>query len=259
MYPYMYFVLPSYVVLAFIGVFFATLILYFRLRKFTIEFSDYMKLFPICGIAAFVGARTLFILTQFTELFQTFSLHALLALVYQGGLVYYGGLFSALFGIRIYTIKTKKYKLDDLYNLVAPAIPLFHGFGRIGCFMSGCCYGRELDNVWNLGSYIQFTRIPTQLIEAVFEFLLFAVLLFVEKKAKNLLGIYLVSYGSFRFIIEFYRGDAIRGIYCGLSTAQWISIIVLIYYGWRCLKTINVMKDRKQKVKSANAQGNFGV
>lgn len=259
MYPYMYFILPSYVVMAFIGVFFAVLLLYFRLRKFTIEFSDYMKLLPICGVCAFIGARALFILTQLRELFQTFSLHTLMVLVFQGGLVYYGGLFGTLSGMCIYVIKTKKNKLTDLYNLVAPAIPLFHGFGRIGCFMSGCCYGRELKNVWNLGSYIQFTRIPTQLIEAAFEFLLFAVLLFAEKKAKNLLGIYLVFYGSFRFVIEFYRGDAIRGIYGGLSTAQWISIIVLIYYGWKYLKTVNILKGRKQKVKSVKGRGSFGT
>lgn len=259
MYPYMYFILPSYVVMAFIGGFFAILLLYIRLSKFAIEFSDFMKLFLICGISAFVGARLLFIMTQLAELFRAFSLHALMVLIFQGGLVYYGGLFGVLSGLRIFALKTKKYRSTDLYNLVVPAIPLFHGFGRIGCFMSGCCYGRELKNIWNLGSYMQFMRIPTQLIEAAFEFLLFAFLLFVEKKAKNLLGIYLISYGCFRFIIEFYRGDTIRGIYGGLSTAQWISLIVLLYNGWRYLNPVNILKDRKQKVKSANSQGNFDI
>lgn len=257
MYPYVCFVLPSYAVMAFVGGFLAVLFLYFRLKDFTVEFSDFMKLFLICGVSAFVGARVLFVLTQLTELFQAFSLHALTALVLQGGLVYYGGLFGVLTGMRFYAMKTKKYKLIDLYNLVAPAIPLFHGFGRVGCFMSGCCYGRQLKNTWNLGSYIQFSRIPTQLIEAAFEFLLFAVLLFMGKKSNHLLRIYLISYGSFRFAIEFYRGDAIRGIYGGLSTAQWISIIVLLYYGWSFMGTAGMLKSQKKKVKSAQGQGSF--
>lgn len=251
MYPYMYFILPSYAVMAFVGGFFAVLLLYFRLKQFAIEFFDFLKLFLICGASAFLGARVLFILTQLMELFRAFSLHTVTTLVLQGGLVYYGGLFGVLSGIHIYAIKSKKYKPIDLYNLAAPAIPLFHGFGRVGCFMSGCCYGRELQSAWNLGSYVRFTRIPTQLIEAAFEFLLFTVLLFMGKKSNNLLRIYLIFYGSFRFIIEFYRGDAIRGIYGGLSTAQWISTIVLIYYGWSFMRTASVLKGRKKKVKSA--------
>lgn len=259
MYPYMYFILPSYVVMAFIGGFFAVLLLYFRLRKFMVEFSDFIKLFLICGVGVFVGARVLFILTQLTELFQAFSLYALITLVFQGGLVYYGGLFGALSGIRIYATKTKKYQLTELYNLVTPAIPLFHGFGRVGCFMSGCCYGRELENGWNLGSYIQVTRIPTQLIEAAFEFMLFVVLLFAEKRAKNLLRIYLVIYGIFRFFIEFYRGDSIRGIYGGLSTAQWISVIVILYYGWKHLRSVIALKDWKQRAKMEKTQEDSGM
>lgn len=259
MYPYMYFILPSYAVMAFVGGIFAVLLLYFRLNKFAIEFSDFLKLFLICGASAFVGARLLFILTQLTELFQAFSIRTVTALVLQGGLVYYGGLFGVLLGMHVYAIKTKKYKPIDLYDLAAPAIPLFHVFGRVGCFMSGCCYGRELKNAWSLGPYMQLTRIPIQLIEAAFEFLLFVALLFMGKKSNNLLRIYLISYGSFRFVIEFYRGDTIRGIYGGLSTAQWISIIVLLYYGWSFMRTARVLKGWKKKVKLAKGQGNLNA
>ena len=116
--------------------------------------------------------------------------------------------------------------------MIAPAVPLFHAFGRIGCFMSGCCYGLELKNPWVLFDVLIFSRIPTQLIEALFEFILFIVLIVWQKKNKmqNYLKFYMIIYAIFRFLIEFFRGDDVRGFFLGISTSQIISLSVLLFY-----------------------------
>lgn len=69
--------------------------------------------------------------------------------------------------------------------------------------------------------------------------MLFAVLLFCEKKQSktDTLQIYLVTYAIFRFCIEFFRGDAIRGFFLGFSTAQWVSLAIIICYVYRHFKT----------------------
>ena len=116
-------------------------------------------------------------------------------------------------------------------------MPLFHAFGRIGCFLAGCCYGKKLSTPIVIGT-IEFARIPVQIIESMAEFILFIVLFILSKKNRDidLLRIYLVIYAVIRFADEFLRGDKIRGIYGGVSTAQWISLIILFVYGFEYIK-----------------------
>ena len=73
---------------------------------------------------------------------------------------------------------------------------------------------------------------PVQLTEAVVEFILFIVLLVLGIKLERktlILPIYLIAYPVCRFILELFRGDEIRGIFWGLSTSQWISIMLVVY------------------------------
>ena len=124
-----------------------------------------------------------------------------------------------------------------VFEISVPAMPLFHAFGRIGCFLAGCCYGKKLSTPIVIGT-IEFARIPVQIIESMAEFILFIVLFILSKKNRDidLLRIYLVIYAVIRFADEFLRGDKIRGIYGGVSTAQWISLIILFVYGFEYIK-----------------------
>lgn len=118
--------------------------------------------------------------------------------------------------------------------LVAPCcITLAHAFGRIGCLMAGCCHGKfsetpvsgyiYMDGGNGLGYYI-----PTQLYEAIFLFILFAVLSYLYFKRSNIImQVYLAAYAVFRFIIEFFRGDEIRGQFLGIYFSQWQSFAFL--------------------------------
>ena len=158
-------------------------------------------------------------------------------LLLMSGYVFYGGLFGSLIALKMILRRMPSYRWSSLRIFIAPAIPLFHGFGRIGCFMAGCCYGLPLANPIQIGP-ISLDYLPTQIIEAGFEFLLFGILVYVGYRWKqlNLLKLYLTVYAIFRFIIEFYRGDLDRGFWIMFSTSQWISIFILGYYVFEAVK-----------------------
>ena len=233
MFPYIYLTLPSYMVMAFIGGFVTLLFLYFRSKRYEIVFDDFLKLFLMAAVGCFIGAKVLFFLTMLPGALGEVSFLELPVLLLVSGDVFYGGLFGSLGAIKFAWQKFlgKSYSWEGLRNFIAPAFPLFHGFGRIGCFMAGCCYGIPLDVPWQIG-VIALERLPTQLMESAYEFILFAVLICIGYRWKqvNLLKIYLIAYAIFRFFIEFYRDDLDRGFWLVLSTSQWISIFILIYY-----------------------------
>ncbi len=144
-----------------------------------------------------------------------------------GGGVFYGGLFGTLLaGIAV--LKIKGVDTSPYTDGAAIALPLFHSFGRIGCFFSGCCYGVESQ----LGIMLDgVKRFPVQLLSAFLLLVLFLMLFIIFEKnvfSGKLLYIYLGIYAVGRFFIEFLRGDEVRGKILIFSTSQFISIILLI-------------------------------
>ncbi|GFI04173.1 prolipoprotein diacylglyceryl transferase [Lachnospiraceae bacterium] len=199
--------------------------------------------------AAFVGAKVLGILLNILKCFQEGkSINE--ETFFQSGIIYYGG----LVGIIVTFIFLSNYKntcnrdeLLDARDSFAILIPLFHSFGRVGCFLSGCCYGIEaktcISVLYSIScldeGIITSWRIPTQLIESSFEFLLFLFMLFLFLKNKccgKLLLLYLFIYPIFRFGLEFIRGDSVRGEFFFLSTSQWISCCLCIYVIIICIQ-----------------------
>lgn len=119
--------------------------------------------------------------------------------------------------------------------LTAPiCITVAHGFGRLGCLMAGCCHGAYLGKeyvfggIWMKASSGWGYYVPTQLYEAVFLFILTAVLTVLYFKRCNIImAIYLIAYGAWRIIIEFFRTDARGAIVLGLAPSQWQSFIFI--------------------------------
>jgi len=152
-----------------------------------------------------------------------------------GGSIFYGGLLGGLLAAAIYFRKNPENKF--LADIVAPSIPLFHFFGRIGCFLSGCCYG--IESFFGFTSYHSpiesangVSRFPVQLLEALFNLGLFFILDYLRKKEffKNrIVFVYLAAYSAGRFLLEFLRGDSYRGFLLGLSTSQIISILIFCF------------------------------
>lgn len=236
--------LPSYAVMAFLGGFVILVYLYFRFERYDLTFQQFIKLFAFCAFTCFLGSKIVYFLVAVLIAKDSISIDGMVLLFLQSGYVFYGGLSGVLLGIWLFS---KRANLDprSLYQMTAPAFPLFHGFGRIGCMLAGCCYGTPLNPPIVLFDTLQVNLFPTQLIEALYEFVLFFVLCFAERSGKeiNLLRLYLLGYAIFRFGIEFYRADADRGIWMGFSTAQWISVVIVLFFigkylfaQWNCAK-----------------------
>ncbi len=191
------------------------------------------------GVGVFIGAKLLYLLITLPQLLLRPDAPkpslALIATLFSGGFVFYGGVFGALFFLRLYT---RKYKLPYMKTMetLVPSIPLIHAMGRLGCFFAGCCYGMPVAPPWGVtfkaGSAAPsgVSLLPVQLYEAGLNLILFILLLLYAKKRPaegNLLGLYLAGYACIRFFLEFFRYDAARGMILGLSTSQWISILLL--------------------------------
>ena len=161
--------------------------------------------------------------------------------VMKNGFVFYGGFLGGALGYFIYA-KVYKIPFFGLTDNAVQSLPLGHAFGRIGCFCSGCCYGKETTSFLGI-TYthpadpfcpVGVKLLPTQLFESAFCLLLFFALMAVKRKHKDLKTgvltiIYLFSYGTFRFLIEFIRGDEARRSFLTLSTSQWISLVLVIF------------------------------
>lgn len=170
-----------------------------------------------------------------------------------GSITFMGGLIGgAAFFLIIYLIFRKKYKatLTDVLPIITCCILIAHAFGRVGCFFAGCCHGKETESIWGMKFPLLYYKVfPTNLYEAIFLFLTFGVfsLLLLKHKVKILFSLYLITYGIFRFLIEFLRGDN-RGSFIGaISPSQFWSllfviagVILTVVYYINCVKTRNI-------------------
>ena len=167
--------------------------------------------------------------------------------VWQGGLVFYGGL---IFAIAVFLVwcRVRRERVAPIADLFVAVIPLAHAFGRVGCFFFGCCYGRESacacavafprhSPAWtaqvgagliNSSAPASLPVLPTQLFEAAALLCLFAALMFVflrswKRRPGFTTGCYLAGYACIRFCIEFLRDD-MRQRFGEVSIGQVVSI-----------------------------------
>lgn len=253
----------------FIGIgFLVSFGLLMKLKKYASLTTD--QVYNISMIALFagvVGAR-LFYVVQFWDQFSGRGLFAILN-VHEGGLVFYGGFILAFTAECVYAkwptvrrllgLKEKKpadgeegeprkdISLLALLDVLGPAMALAHAFGRISCFMQGCCFGKPAPNGFPLA--VQFPQgspaayrypslltggsepvYPVQLFESAGNLLMCAVLLLLLRKRKyagTVGGVYLILYGVMRFLIEFMRGDHTDSI-LNLTPSQFIAVVLAI-------------------------------
>lgn len=229
--PEIYLTIPSYALFATIGLCFAVVYIFANSEKVNLSFGWLIVYIVVCTVCALILARIVFVIAMIPSL-NPVNIDDLLYYLLYGGIVFYGGLFGVLLGIFIVS-KYRRYSVKEMLDFAAPAFPLFHCWARIGCLFAGCCYGVE----WSWGVILQgenVIRFPVQAVESICDLLIFIVIIYVRKKLKtDRLGIdiYLITYAICRFILEFFRGDEVRGIWLGgFSTAQYISITVLAVY-----------------------------
>lgn len=240
----------SYGLLVTIGFFAAYFVAIYRAKRLNIstDIIDLILVWIIIG--GTLGSKLLYWLTQIENIVK----NPRLLLDLFDGFVVYGGLVGGILAAYIFC-RVKGLRFAQFFDLLIPSFALAQGFGRIGCFMAGCCYGMETNSVFGVvfpSSSIApggVSLIPTQLISSAFDFLLFAVLVIYAKRKKEegqVAALYLILYSIGRFSIEFFRGDLERGSVGILSTSQFISIFIFVVG----IITF-VIGQRKHKIKNA--------
>jgi len=217
-----------------IGIMAAYLLGEYRAKRQGLDSDKVFGLVIWAVIAGALGGKILFYLTQIRAIIEDPSI----LWDFANGFVIYGALVGGITGIVLYCL-IKKLNFWSYFDLAMPSVALAQGFGRIGCFLAGCCYGMEsscpIAVVFQNSDYAPngVPLLPTQLISSGLDFLHFVILLVFAKKYKKgegqVAGLYLIFYSVGRFILEFFRGDLVRGNVGVLSTSQFISIFMLVF------------------------------
>lgn len=197
--------------------------------------QGFTKVFCLIFLVAWIGSKLGFwILSSHDYAKETFlSSQFWLG----GGFVFYGGVLLSLVVIQL--MNWRGWTQWAQFAVTLPALAFAHAIGRIGCFLAGCCYGTPSSGPWTIHLH-QAERHPVQLYEAGLLLLLAWGLERLVRKgrsAKMLLATYLIGYSVIRFLLEFVRGDHIRGIWFGALSSSQIVALLLVMVGivlfWR--------------------------
>jgi phosphatidylglycerol:prolipoprotein diacylglycerol transferase len=212
-----------------------------RAKRVGIQPQVVLDLSVLIIIAAVVGSRLLYVLYHLNEYSSPLQFFAL----WEGGATFYGGLILAVVVSFAFTHR-KKLSFLQMADIMAPSIALGMALTRIGCFMSGCCYGKPTELPWGmvfppscpagysaaeaaLSLGVDSVHLhPTQLYSLLYGLVIFAVLLLVEKRLRKpgaLFGLLVILAGLSRFTVDFFRyfEPNARSLF-GLSFSQVIAV-----------------------------------
>ena len=162
-------------------------------------------------------------------------------MIWEGGLVFYGGLILSVTA-GIYYMKKHKMPVLKVGDIVAPSLAIAQAVGRLGCLSAGCCYGKETSAPWGIvfsdpDSLVPLEKLglrlyPTQLYSSIGDLILFLILYTMGRRKRfdgQVLVMYGILYPIVRFSVELFRGDPRGGVLGGMmSTSQFISLIVFV-------------------------------
>ncbi len=267
MYPVLFHIggiaISPYGILTALGLLLGVALAIWRARQVRMSEDVVMDVAFFGTLAGFLGGRITFILTHLEEFFEDWQAMAFS----RAGFSFMGGLSLALV-VSLYVIRRRRERFFRVGDVVAPSLVLGHALGRLGCLTAGCCYGGVCPESWRgwgvtfglfmdgdeamtppaLYDHIEHGLLPsdaveslavwpTQIYESLANLVIFGFLWWLWRRRRfdgQIFLAYLIAYGVMRFNVEFLRGDADRGIYLGLATSQWLSIlsIALGVVGW---------------------------
>ena len=182
---------------------------------------------------AIVGARIFYVVTYWREAFADGPWTEIF-MIQRGGLVFYGGLVGAVITGFCYT-RWRGMPFWATGDIMAPGIALGHMFGRLGCFLNGCCYGSPSSLPWAISYPADHETHgvsvhPTQLYESALNLVLAVGLdrFYYRKRFEGqIFAAYMICYGTLRLIVEFFRGDYSQANrIAGLTPGQGVSLII---------------------------------
>ena len=183
---------------------------------------------------ALVGARTLFVISYWHEEFAGHPWVEILK-VWRGGLVFYGGFIGASLACLFYSL-WHKLPVWRVADVLAPSIALGSAFGRVGCLMNGCCYGRVCNLPWAIHYPIGHLTYPhavhpTQIYDALLNLCLYGFLAWLFRHRRfegQVFAAYLIGYALARSFVEIFRGDYPQYYLGGWATpAQVVSLGII--------------------------------
>jgi len=205
-------------------------------RKFNYDKTILMDLGIWVMMCAVVGARLLYVALNWGYYGENLLE---IILLNKGGLVFYGGFLGGILGAVAF-LRKNKLRILKTGDLIVTVLPLGQMFGRIGCFLNGCCFGTPtnlpLKVIFPLDSmacryYQELQPIhPVQLYESMaagFIFLILITLLEHKRFHGQIIVIYGILYALARFGLEFLRGDNIK-LWLQLTFSQWVSMGLII-------------------------------
>lgn len=234
--------LPSYGVLFALGVTLAWIWFARRARKLDMPDETIFNLTFYSLVGGIVGAKLLLVIVDWQDYVADPRL--LLGTIRTAGVLVGGVVTGAL--VFVLYARRNGLPLLRLADAVVAPLALAQALGRFGCFAAGCCYGKVCDPSHPLA--VQFTHpsaiaaarfanqplIATQLVEALSDLVLVAILTIAWRRRLRpegtVLWLYVTLYSIVRFTIEFYRGDIDRGLYFdgALSTSQLFAIAGMV-------------------------------
>ena len=182
-------------------------------------------------VGAIIGARALHVVSYWDPEFKGKPLWEIFK-IQNGGLVFYGGLIGAAIAGIIF-VKLKKLPFYKMADALAPSCALGSVFGRIGCLMTGCCFGSKCDLPWAIHFPADHETHglpvhPTQLYDSFANLLLYLGLAWLYRRKKfdgQVLAVFLIGYAVLRSTVEIFRGDYQAGeIHAGLTPGQFVSV-----------------------------------
>lgn len=222
----------SYGLMIAIGIMAASYIFMKKAKKNGYNEDSLLNLIIFSVIFGVLGGKLLFIITEIKDIIKNPSI----LLDFGNGFVIYGAIILGGLTVYLYCRK-KKWDALEILDFVAPGVALAQGFGRIGCFLAGCCYGAETNSILSVQFPIDSLAPsgvhlhPTQIYSSLFDFALAAFLIWRSQKQTikgHIFSMYAIIYSVGRFFIEFLRNDP-RGNVGVLTTSQFIAIFTLIF------------------------------
>lgn len=240
----------SYGVMIALGFGVATCLIYRSAARFGLDKTRIIDMAIVILVSGIIGARALYVLINIRYYLaaplEIFNLS-------NGGLVWYG---AFTFGVLSIIFFVKHYKMDfwTVGDLIVPYAALAQAFGRIGCFLNGCCYGIQTPDSYPFGIIFpgeEVLRHPTQIYSAL-GLILFYMILRLWQEHRRFAGEiflgYALLYSVGRFSVEYLRGDNAR-LLSGLTMSQWMSAVVFV-----AAILIFGLRYRKWKMSNSNSK-----
>lgn len=212
------------------------------------QILDFVLLTALGGI---VGARLVYVALDWRD-FLSQPVHILY--FWEGGLSFHGAVIGGGLAVA-FLAQRKGIPFLRLADVLAPSVALAYAVGRIGCFLGGCCYGVPTDVPWACSFRDPFNphihtppSHPTQIYASLSNLLIFALLARMQKPPHptgKVFWAYLVLYGVYRFVVEFWRIGATSTVLAlGLSDAQWVSIGMVLVGAVQWHRAVRLWRER---------------